>query len=240
MMRPALVNSTLFRGTCGLLVETAFPVGPARISTATSSSLPGTFLLGLRRYSSVLSHSTNAIALTNNIIPLDQTHQFCLVCPHDNRRWYTPLTQEEEDKEKARVSHLSTEEKEKELRQLNREITKLETLRGINTGELYTWSGRYKALVKNYGFPLFVYYWTLWTTMGVSIYLLIDFGGFDAMSLLDKIDTYMGWSLSQKVDPQLGKMGLALVVNECLEPVRLPFVVVTLKPVMDVVSPPKY
>jgi len=94
--------------------------------------------------------------------------------------------------------------------------------------------------VKNYGFPLFVYYWTLWTTMGVSIYLLIDFGGFDAMSLLDKIDTYMGWSLSQKVDPQLGKMGLALVVNECLEPVRLPFVVVTLKPVMDVVSPPKY
>mmetsp|Transcript_3891 Transcript_3891/g.10188 ORF Transcript_3891/g.10188 Transcript_3891/m.10188 type:complete len:227 (+) Transcript_3891:63-743(+) len=155
-------------------------------------------------------------------------------------RWYTPMTKEEEEIEKARVSHLSPEEKESELRNLNREIAKLETIRGINTGELYTWSGRYKSLVKNYGFPLFVYYWTLWATMGGIVYLGIDFGGLDAMALLDRIDTTLGWSVSDKVDPQLGKMGVALILNECLEPVRLPLVVVTLKPVMEIVSPPKY
>lgn len=155
-------------------------------------------------------------------------------------RWYSPMTKEEEDREKARVSHLSPEEKDKELRHLNREIAKLETLRGINTGELYTWSGRYKALVKNYALPLFIYYWTLWATMGGVVYLGIDFGGFDAISLLERVDSNLGWSLSDKVDPQLGKMGVALILNECLEPVRLPFVVVTLKPVMDVVNPPKY
>ena len=155
-------------------------------------------------------------------------------------RWYTPMTKEEEEIEKARVSHLSPEEKESELRNLNREIAKLETIRGINTGELYTWSGRYKSLVKNYGFPLFAYYWTLWATMGGVVYLGIDFGGLDAMALLDRIDATLGWSVSDKVDPQLGKMGVALILNECLEPVRLPLVVVTLKPVMDIVSPPKY
>lgn len=156
------------------------------------------------------------------------------------QRWYTPMTKEEEEIEKARVSHLLPDEKEAELRSLNREIAKLETLRGINTGELYTWSGRYKSLLKNYGFPLMVYYWTLWATMGGIVYLGIDFGGVDAIALLQKIDTNMGWSLSDKVDPQLGKMGVALILNECLEPIRMPFVVVTLKPVMDIVSPPKY
>lgn len=159
---------------------------------------------------------------------------------HTTRRWYTPITKEEEAIEKARVSHLSPDEKEDELRQFNREIMKLETLRGINTGELYTWSGRYKALVKNYGFPLFVYYWALWATMGGVVYLGIDLGGLDAMAILERIDANTGWAVSEKVDPQFGKIGVAMILNECLEPVRLPFVVVTLKPVMDIVSPPKY
>jgi len=75
----------------------------------------------------------------------------------DAVRWYTPMTAEEEEIEKARVSHLSAEEKDRELRELNRQLARLEKLKGINTGELYTWSGRYKALMRDYGFPLFVW-----------------------------------------------------------------------------------
>ena len=116
----------------------------------------------------------------------------------------------------------------------------LETLKGINTGELYTWIGRYKALMRHYGFPLFVYYWCTWTVMGAGVYLAIDVGGLDAMELLARIDHQFGWSLTEKVDPQLGKIGLALMVNEVLEPVRLPFVITTLKPAMDTISPPKF
>ncbi|VEU38172.1 unnamed protein product [Pseudo-nitzschia multistriata] len=203
------------------------------MSTATSSSLSGFFC----------PHATNDFQYLqkNNIgNSLFRNTRFSNDSITINRRFYTPMTKEEEEIEKARVSHLSPEEKEEELRKLNREIAKLETLRGINTGELYTWSGRYKALVKNYGFPLFVYYWTLWATMGGFVYLGIDFGGLDAMALLERIDSNTGWAVSEKVDPQLGKMGVALILNECLEPVRLPFVVVTLKPVMDIISPPKY
>ena len=150
------------------------------------------------------------------------------------------MAQAEQEKEKARVLHLSPEEKEKELRQLNREISRLEMLRGINTGELYTWSGKYKNLMRDYAMPLFVYYWTTWTTMGVLVYLSIDVGGLDAMEIIARFDNYTGWSLSDKVDPQLGQIGLTLVLNEMLEPIRLPFVVATLKPAMDTISPPKY
>jgi hypothetical protein len=60
------------------------------------------------------------------------------------------------------------------------------------------------------------------------------------MAVLGKFDNFTGWSLTEKVDPALGKIGLALVINELLESIRLPFVVATLKPVMETVSPPKY
>ena len=150
------------------------------------------------------------------------------------------MTPEEQEQEKVRVHHLSPQAKEEELRKLNRDIAKLEVLRGINTGELYTWSGRYKALMRDYGFPLFVYYWVTWTTMGACTYLAIDVGGLDAMHLLERADDYLGWQLADKVDPQLGKIGLTLVLNELLEPIRLPFVVATLKPVMERINPPKY
>ena len=156
------------------------------------------------------------------------------------RRFYTPMNKEEEEKEKARVTHLNPEEKEQELRAYNRELARLEMLKGINNGELYTWSGKYKALLRNYGLPLFVYYWAVYGTMGITAYLAIDFGGLDAMLVLGKFDNFTGWSLTEKVDPALGKIGLALVVNELLEPIRLPLVVATLKPVMETISPPKY
>lgn len=61
------------------------------------------------------------------------------------------MTAEEEEKEKARVSHLSAEEKDRELRDLNRQLARLEKLKGINTGELYTWSGRYKVSFCDHG-----------------------------------------------------------------------------------------
>lgn len=77
------------------------------------------------------------------------------------------------------------------------------------------------------------------------MYLAIDLG-MDAMVLISKADYYLSqitgteWAIAEKVDPQLGKIGVALVMNEMLEPIRLPFVVVTLKPTIEYINPPKY
>jgi len=89
---------------------------------------------------------------------------------YQQRRHYTPMTAEEEEEEKKRVAGLTEFQKDQELRKLNREIARLEKQRGINTGELYTWSGQYKALARDYGMPLFAWYWACWISSAVLCY----------------------------------------------------------------------
>src|SRR3569623_470756 len=100
-------------------------------------------------------------------------------------------------------------------------------LRGINTGELYTWRGRYKDLSRNYGVPLMMWYGACWFTTGLLVYAGVELGGIDAMALIARMDVYTGLDLASKVDPNLGKLGLVLVVNEMIEPLRLPLVILT-------------
>ena len=159
--------------------------------------------------------------------------------PQQQTRYYTPMTKEEEEAEKDRVSKLSDFKKEQELRQLNREIIRLTMLRGINTGELYTIRGKYKMLLNEYGIPMMVWYGACWLTSGAIVYTLATVGGMDAMAVLTKSDTYTGLNMAARVDPELGKIGIVIILNEMLEPIRLPFVVLTVKPVMDRFFPPK-
>lgn len=160
---------------------------------------------------------------------------FSVVC-----RFYTPLSPVEEDAEKQRVASLSEFQKDQELRKLNREIAKLETLKGINTGELYSWRGRYKALARDYGMPLLVWYWAVWTSTFALCYGSIEAGNVDTMALIAQMDARFGWDMASKVDPEMGKIGMAFVLNELAEPLRLPIVIVTVKPVMDRFFPPKF
>lgn len=155
-------------------------------------------------------------------------------------RHYTPLTAEEEEREKERLTTLTPFARDQELRALNRDISRLEKLRGMNTGELYTWSGRYKALARDYGMPLVAYYWAVWMSSAVLCYGSITVLNVDALALLAQVDAKLGWDLVSKVDPEMGKIGLSLIVNELLEPIRLPAVIVTVKPVIDKLYPPKY
>jgi hypothetical protein len=78
------------------------------------------------------------------------------------------------------------------------------------------------------------------------VYVAIDVGGMDAMMIISKADDALSqltgseWALSKSIDPKLGHIGVAMVLNELLEPIRLPFVVMTLKPTIEFISPPKY
>jgi len=162
--------------------------------------------------------------------------------PHgqQQRRHYTPITPEEEEKEKARVAALSEFQKDQELRKLNRQIARLEKFKGINTGELYTWSGRYKALARDYGMPLVAWYWACWTGTAILCYGAITLFHVDTVALLAQVDAKTGWSLVERVDPEMGKIGMTILVNELIEPLRLPVVIVTCKPVVDRIAPPKF
>lgn len=152
------------------------------------------------------------------------------------RRQYSVLSKEEEEKEKARVASLSDYEKEVELRELDAKISKLNTLRGINTGELYTLRGKFKFLAKEYGMGFMVWYWTVWCSTAVLTYGAIEVLDVDAIALLSRVDNFTGFDIANKVDPTLGTIGLTVAVNELIEPLRLPIVVFTTKPVVDTLT----
>lgn len=137
------------------------------------------------------------------------------------------------------MASLTQYAKEMELRQLDSELARLQTLRAINTGELYTLRGKFKMLSRDYGMGFLAWYWTVWFgTAGLS-YAAIELGGVDPLMVAAKIEMWLGWepmSISGRLDPTLGQIGLVVAVNECLEPLRLPFVVFTTKPVVNFFS----
>ena len=71
-------------------------------------------------------------------------------------------------------------------------------------------------------------------------YGAIEMGAVDAMEIIAKADGYTGFDLSSKVDPKLGAIGITLVFNEMLEPIRLPIVVMTTKPIVETFYPKRF
>lgn len=149
---------------------------------------------------------------------------------------FSALPPDEEQAEKERVAALSPYQKEMELRQLDSDLARLQTLRAINTGELYTLRGKFKMLSRDYGMGFLAWYWTVWfATAGMS-YAAIEVGGVDPLMVAAKVENFLGWerdAIAGKLDPTLGQIGLVIAVNECLEPLRLPLVVMTTKPVVN-------
>lgn len=153
-----------------------------------------------------------------------------------NRFIYTGLTPPEEEAEKERVAGLSAVQKTSELKDLDRQLALLNMKRGINTGELYTLRGKFKALARDYGLPFMAWYWTVWASTALVVYGCIEIGGVDAIALIGRVDDYMGWTLADHVNHEVGTFALTIAVNEMLEPMRLPIVVLTTKPVVDALS----
>merc|ERR1712232_17706 len=123
-----------------------------------------------------------------------------------------------------------------ERRRIAAQLKRLNTIHDIHTGQHGTWRGKYKSLVRDYGIGLLLYYWSAWTLTGVGCYFALEVGGIDGMMLLMKFDAKVGTDMASKIDPTLGNIAMTVALNECLEPIRLPLVVTTTKPVVDFFS----
>ena len=208
-------------------------------STLTSSavvSLSKTYNTNVPVMSSntIFSETNNQTTTHHNINIIQQQRRTIL-----SSSSFSSLPPEEEQAEKLRVESLTPYQKEMELRELDVKLQKLNTLRAINTGELYTIRGKFKMLSRDYGMGFLAWYWTCWfATAGLS-YAAIELGGVDPLIVANKLEMFLGWennSLAGRLDPTLGQIGLVVAVNECLEPLRLPFVVFTTKPVVNAFS----
>jgi hypothetical protein len=143
--------------------------------------------------------------------------------------------------------HLTRTEVAERIQALQTEIDQLQTLRETRYGtlnnkkdkQLLSTLQHYQSLVQTYGLPFIVWYWSLWSASCAGVYVAIDLCGIDAMELLTHVHERTGFDVASHIEPEWGNLGLAVAVNELLEPIRLPLVLFTVKPVMDTVRPLK-
>lgn len=82
-------------------------------------------------------------------------------------------------------------------------------------------------VVKEYGIEFMVYWTAVWGVTGIGIFAMLHTGIMDGMLLLHVIDNTFDLTLAERVDPSLGNIALAFALNEMIEPLRLPCVVVS-------------
>jgi len=145
----------------------------------------------------------------------------------------TNLSDDDIEFQQNRIKTLSTYAKTLEMRRVDTLLKRLNTIRDIHTGEHNTWKGQFKALARDYGIGFMIYWTGVWMATGAGCYFALEMGGVDAMDLLAKLDSTTGTDLSSRIDPTLGNVAVAIAVNELIEPIRLPFVVLTVKPVVN-------
>ena len=197
--------------------------GSWTMKQASGMFLSNSFGVGRKRNQiNFLLHDCNRYfaSKSNHVVPTPKN-------PYDD-----PLSPIEELEEKERVAKLTAFQKEAELRELDKQITLLNTYRDINTGDKFTFKGKMKAYARDYGMGFMAWFWTVYVGSLALTYTAIEVGGFEALPLIAKVDGYFGTNMAGSLDPRLGNVALALAVNELLEPFRLPFVVVTAKPVV--------
>lgn len=88
-------------------------------------------------------------------------------------------------------------------------------------------SKKAKVVVKEYGIEFMVYWTAVWGVTGIGIFAMLHTGIMDGMQLLHVIDNTFDLTLAERVDPSLGNIALAFALNEMIEPLRLPCVVVS-------------
>jgi len=111
----------------------------------------------------------------------------------------------------------------------NKEETKLRSTSNSNL----SFKEKAKTLATEYGVAFTVWWTFVWAVTGFVTYGAIEMSDVDSLTLIAKLESYVGYDLSSKIDPKYGNIGLAVVVNEVFEPLRFPIVIATTKPVVD-------
>lgn len=89
--------------------------------------------------------------------------------------------------------------------------------------------GMMMQLVMNYGAPFAMWYGTVWMSMWLGIYGLLEM---EVVSVQDSLRAMLPDDVKERLDPSTGNAVLAFVINECLESIRFPLVIATGRPVI--------
>merc|ERR1712216_619747 len=93
--------------------------------------------------------------------------------------------------------------------------------------------GGVMQVVAQYGVPIALWYGFCWGSMWFGFYVVLETGIVSWQDSLKPFFERFGLeSYSEKLDPSLGNVVLAFLINEMIEPVRFPIVLATGVPVI--------
>lgn len=91
-------------------------------------------------------------------------------------------------------------------------------------------------LVTQFGAPFALWYALCWLGMLFAIYMLLEAGIISWQESLRPLLQGLGLdSVCDRVDPSMGNLVIAIIVNELIEPVRFPFVIATGMPAIGAI-----
>jgi hypothetical protein len=158
-------------------------------------------------------------------------HRACTAARAAPQRNFFSAESQEDKTERAAVESLEPEERKRRLEDVNAQLRTLQRQRDVLSGDAFSMRGSAKIIARDYGFPFVIYWWACWSVTGVGIFGAISMGGLDPFSLVAAFDGVAGTSLVEflptDLDPLFGNAALAVALNELLEPVRLPLVLLS-------------
>lgn len=133
---------------------------------------------------------------------------------------------QEQESDKKRIEELL-----KQNAALQHDIVKLKE-------EVSKKPGKFMAVMSQYGLPFVIWWTTAWAASGVGLYFAFDSG---LIASKDVIEFVLSMGLDKYIDierinPTYGNIALAVIVNECIEPLRFPIVLATLPTVKRIFS----
>lgn len=134
--------------------------------------------------------------------------------------------------------HASIANLEQELQSLKGEVSLLKN----NQAEILAGNTKRKtglfALLSEYGLPFALWYGVLWAGGIGGLYGAVQLGYIgwdDAKESLNSLGMGQFYDLDQ-VDPKTGSFVVAFLLNEFLEPIRLPLAIATIKPLVKLMK----
>lgn len=139
---------------------------------------------------------------------------------------FSTSSSQEQESDKKRIEELL-----KQNAALQQEIVKLKE-------EVSKKPGKFMSVMSQYGLPFVVWWTTAWAASGVGLYFAFDSG---LIASKDVIEFVLSMGLDkfidiERINPTYGNIALAVIVNECIEPLRFPIVLATLPTVKRIFS----
>ena len=122
------------------------------------------------------------------------------------------------------------------IQQLEKQVQELQAKLGETASKPTTGGSGIRAMIAEKGVPFVIWYGTIWAGGIAGFYTALEYDLLSYKSIVDFTKT-IGLDRIydvEQLDPKKGKLAIAFLANELVEPIRIPLALVTLNPILRI------